>query len=201
MTSLLACPQCRQMDQVANIPVMFAGERRPTATTGMTSVPGVGGVTIIPSTQSGSRLSLLGHQLAPPSYNRHNVLRILGVLLTFILLFSWIGALGGNYWPGVYSTAFCAAVFAIALIIGWARRERRRPVTDAATHAWDNALICFRCSGAFFKPGALPPEVSKDGLIPLQDFRPTVTAIGSYLADVEEYNRESRNPAKPSYQD
>lgn len=111
------------------------------------------------------------------------------------MIFSWVGAVGGDYWVGVYATVFCVVVFGIAVLIGWARRKSRQPQTDAAMHAWDNAFICFRCSGTFFKPGSLPPEVVKPGLVPLQDFRSTVTAIGAYLADLEDYNRQFQSHA------
>lgn len=145
----------------------------------MVEVPGVNGAAIVPDANIEPRLSMLGHQLAPPTYSRHTGLRIVGGLLVFVVGFGWLTA---NIKIGFIVTAFAVIVLGVTLGLIWAKRQHRKTETDAAMHAWNNSLVCFRCSGAFFNPETIPAEIVKHGLVQLDVFRATVSAAGDYLS-------------------
>lgn len=152
-------------------------------------------------TSHGTQISHLAMRLAPPPPPRRRSAWTCGTVLPFTL-FLGIGVIGVSgvatsnrpgqpdlRWGYLVTAVVCLALATVVYLVAFVQGRRLKrgyeayaAVWPSMMHIWQNAMVCLRCHGAFFPPGALHPSIGPSRLIPIDAFQAAVTEIGSRIA-------------------
>ncbi|MCR3742196.1 hypothetical protein BS35_004761 [Actinomadura glauciflava] len=198
----LACPRCGQMDQAQSAQSVYGAQSGTSHSTGVAVGGGIGtGPMAMGVTMHGTHVSNLAQRLAPPAAPQRRSAWNCGVFALFGLLII-MGLLGLSGYLlhsepsestdrtvglAVAIVFFCLVPVVIGLLLVQGRRLKRRyenyaAVWPAMMHVWQSAMVCLRCHGAFFPPGAIQAENGAGQLIPLDAFPAVVADIGTRIA-------------------
>jgi hypothetical protein len=206
----LACPRCAQLDQVASVQSVYGAQAGMTHSTGMAvgAVIGVGPMAMT-TTSTSAQASHLAMRIAPPPIPRRGSVWNCGILVilgacTFMALLGLGGVLVSSGPPDssissaeqshdrtvgyafvIVFTGIILATFVVMLARSRTLKRRYddyKAVWPAMTHLWQNAMLCLRCHGAYFPPGAVHHDLGPRHLIPLDTFQHVIADLGTRLA-------------------
>ena len=193
------CPQCTQTDQALRAESVYSAQTGVTDSRSATVGAVIGAGPIIAGTRSHTtHVTDLARKLAPPPDPKRASLLNFGIIALFIIgvVTARIGEYGlrssnpsSDRELGAVVMAVGVGLIALALLAVFLRRRRSqlryvayRRVWPASMQVWKSAIVCLRCYGVFFQPGAIPASLIPEDLVPVESFRAAVNDIGARLA-------------------